>query len=570
MIGVTAMDKTEPQKGSGVNIQESYLRVMADMMSSGNSDGAVYLENIRMKAFDELRTQGHNIRMILNGKKGLISSHLPLSDPAERVEAYCMIGRLLTEDVDLTKESSRIYYSDRVPNCIMIALVAMLSDNEAALGAGRKAHTFRVITDGNDGRYGEFVELIDKLPIVFNQFEPKAVCEQGDIPIGTLFQDQKEKYIDLRNTENLEFLFFVSEVFVITTGRIIFKSKNVFGNARAKDILTLTDSKGRVLAEGCPILPLSEAQHAEINDPENGVAGIIVGVHLERGTYDGLVLLKQKDVHSTQNETTPDKPGFNHPSCEAFKSGEPLETEQAVVDAYKTVAAEKSSPTLEQYKASAEHGKRRIRGKRLVFLILAIVCGFATFAGLIRLLTEPTLGLFIVIFYGLPFALFLWLFLRNGKAKPPKDENAPVAPFSATGSASIQLEPQLEPSKHGKECCLFAGRTFAEQALGLSFTVIEDLGGGDGEGYSWSDGSKKLCQCMKCGALFLSYKIRFLSMSMGHDYDEVNYCYYLPVGSRDEALELVDKYIGAIGLSEQYKGKKIWFDGNMWNFINSI
>ena len=113
-----------------------------------------------------------------------------------------------------------------------------------------------------------------------------------------------------------------------------------------------------------------------------------------------------------------------------------------------------------------------------------------------------------------------------------------------------------------KTCCKFSYRSVDDALNSSDFEVVEDFGG-EGEGYSWSDGSKKLCRCSNCGALFLNYRMKFLAMT--YDTDDIGYSYYLPVSSRDEALEYVDKYIVLLGVKDSpYKGKKIWFDGSKW------
>lgn len=112
-----------------------------------------------------------------------------------------------------------------------------------------------------------------------------------------------------------------------------------------------------------------------------------------------------------------------------------------------------------------------------------------------------------------------------------------------------------------KMCCVFNYATVDEAWKNFNFEVVEDFGG-EGEGYSWSDGSLKLCRCKNCGALFLNYKIRFLAMT--YEQDEIIYSYFLPVVNRDEAIECMEKYIGSVGLKDSYNGKKIWFDGRKW------
>ena len=117
-----------------------------------------------------------------------------------------------------------------------------------------------------------------------------------------------------------------------------------------------------------------------------------------------------------------------------------------------------------------------------------------------------------------------------------------------------------------KNCCLFSYSTPDEAMNRRDFEVVEDFGG-EGEGYSWSDGNKTLCRCENCGALFLKYEMTFLAMT--YDQDDISYVYYLPVTSRDEALQYIDMYFdtkkGSIHSKDSsYKGKKIWFNGKDW------
>ena len=122
-------------------------------------------------------------------------------------------------------------------------------------------------------------------------------------------------------------------------------------------------------------------------------------------------------------------------------------------------------------------------------------------------------------------------------------------------------------------CCIFSYNTVDEALKPGIFEEVEDFGG-EGEGYSWSDGHMELCRCKNCGALFLSYRMNFLAMT--YDSDDKRFSAYLPVASHDEALEYVDKYrlydakdryIGSlIAKDSQYKGKIIWFDGSKWRW----
>ena len=71
---------------------------MKRMQEQGNNDALFYLESVRIKAFDDLRLNGHDININFDGRSGLISSHLPLLEPAEKERLIGYIGSRVTED----------------------------------------------------------------------------------------------------------------------------------------------------------------------------------------------------------------------------------------------------------------------------------------------------------------------------------------------------------------------------------------------------------------------------------------------------------------------------------------
>jgi uncharacterized C2H2 Zn-finger protein len=206
----------------------------------------------------------------------------------------------------------------------------------------------------------------------------------------------------------------------------------------------------------------------------------------------------------------------------------------------------KPSEEVSNIKAlNAARKEREMRGetssqkkRASVFLHIAIALCFLTLGILTTVIEgeQERLPRIILLFFSLTgTVLFTWLNRRKIKNKAAKDSNL---------------------------CCSFSYHIVGEAMQNRKFETIEKLGGGDGEGYSWKDGSRELCKCKNCGALFLNYKIKFLAMT--YEQDEINYSYYFPVKNREEALEYSDKYIGDTGLSELYRGKKIWFDGKKW------
>jgi hypothetical protein len=98
----------------------------------------------------------------------------------------------------------------------------------------------------------------------------------------------------------------------------------------------------------------------------------------------------------------------------------------------------------------------------------------------------------------------------------------------------------------------------AENGIGIN-EEAENLGGGDGEGYSWEDCARRLCRCGNCGALFFNCKIKFLAMAS--EQDEIRYNYYILVSNRKEAQGHSENFTGPAGLCN---GKKIWFNGRKW------
>ena len=92
-----------------------------------------------------------------------------------------------------------------------------------------------------------------------------------------------------------------------------------------------------------------------------------------------------------------------------------------------TVALKKNTVAPEEKYMSGDSGEKGVRqgdnpgvtkkfqGVRVVFLVLAIIFGSGTLAGLILLFSDPNAGLGLTIGYGPLFALFLWLYLRKKK-----------------------------------------------------------------------------------------------------------------------------------------------------------
>ena len=319
---------TEPKDSQFMDIWDSFNRLAAHMQSLGKTDEMLFLVNMQQKAFDELRFHGHDINVRFNGYNGLISSFLPFMEGEEKAELICFLGRFATGYADVANGESMVYYADKLPNCIMVAIAALLNSDEVALSrlssGSRDGYRLHIITDGDEAKYSEFKELAGKLSSVFDRLEVHTATEQGVVPFGALVQATKEarlskpgndfpyiysmfpapneKQINLQDG-HIEFLFAVQEASAIITARIYFKGRILIGSVKPKDILTLTDSGGKVLREGCPVIQtlIGEQECSELSKDDAGTVGIVVGVYLEPGDYSGLVFVKSKAVEAMQS-----------------------------------------------------------------------------------------------------------------------------------------------------------------------------------------------------------------------------------------------------------------------------
>ena len=296
----------EPDEDSGADIISNYFPLISHMYEHGNIEALEYLERMRMKAFDDLRYNGNDIIINFDGRNGLISNYLTFLEPEEKERLIGRLGHLLTEYTDSVKGETIIYQADKLPNCAMIALIVKMADGEDKRSADKKAtHTFRVITDGNDEKYSEFTGLLKKLPLVITHLEPVILLEQGDIPLNVslLFREQKEITIDL-NEEHIDFLFIVKEISPIYAGTVYFKGEIFKGSVKPKDILAVTDNKGKMLAQGCPVTQtlIGENKCDELSKSNAEEVGLVVGVYLKPGEYsNGLVLIRSEVVEAMQS-----------------------------------------------------------------------------------------------------------------------------------------------------------------------------------------------------------------------------------------------------------------------------
>jgi hypothetical protein len=138
------------------------------------------------------------------------------------------------------------------------------------------------------------------------------------------------------------------------------------------------------------------------------------------------------------------------------------------------------------------------------------------------------------------------------------------------GEANMKIEKKIMlKDKKGKQknCCLFSHRTAHDAMMSRPFEELEHFYG-DGEGYSWDNGSRKLYRCIHCGALFLNYKITFKAMR--YEDDDTTYVCNIPVDDREEALNFFNKYSYMLSAKDHpYKGQKIWFSSSQrgWDWV---
>lgn len=105
-----------------------------------------------------------------------------------------------------------------------------------------------------------------------------------------------------------------------------------------------------------------------------------------------------------------------------------------------------------------------------------------------------------------------------------------------------------------KICKAFNMKDGLEQTEHLSkIETIEDFGDYCSGHYlhTWDDGHRYLCRCPECEALIL------VQFSEFHAYDDAYYKDYFHVNSREEAIELNEKYDG-YEIEKEYELKHIF------------
>ena len=95
-----------------------------------------------------------------------------------------------------------------------------------------------------------------------------------------------------------------------------------------------------------------------------------------------------------------------------------------------------------------------------------------------------------------------------------------------------------------RPCIAFRMQNRAQQLAHIAPQMVEDYGDRwNGKFlYAWDDGYRFLARCRNCGGLILVQRSDLHSFCA--DYDDEYYVDYFPVSSREEALELNDKYNG--------------------------
>ena len=199
------------------------------------------LFQIHIGAFDDLRIGGN----FLTAGDKKISELAAIVDAQQRFHIAVTLGRAMIEvqgKPELFHKCFTIKTADLVPNCIFIALAAMIENLEGAINRLYPDKKMEVVCEyetisGLDDPLGKLLPLIEKCyPWVTLTTKTVVKEPKPNVP----------RYIP---NEKTSLLFFVDRVQKIDTMRTCFSGTIQRGTIREGDVLNVIDNFGKVL---CP------------------------------------------------------------------------------------------------------------------------------------------------------------------------------------------------------------------------------------------------------------------------------------------------------------------------------
>lgn len=266
-------------------------------MQEASSPLVPSLFEIHMGAFDDLRRSGD--RLSINGQS--VATLAASLEPFERLSLAGTIGQNLIE-IDMSafglyQKKYNLKQADYFPNCIFIAIAAMLENLDGAFTDVKKVNVlceYETIAENED-------PIGKKLPILQECF-PWIDLEIHTIDANPEPQP-KPRYISRESTKAV---FGVQELAKIDLQRTAFTGDVLKGRIKVGECVNVVDETGRVLCPEGPVLKMwTDGKSIEEANEKQHVDELLVAVEIPKGTYKGMFLMDgDKELASQDNVMT--------------------------------------------------------------------------------------------------------------------------------------------------------------------------------------------------------------------------------------------------------------------------
>lgn len=265
-------------------------------ISRETPEAAVDLVRIHMGAFDDLRKSGHMIK--IDGKP--VSHMTPIMPAEERLQLAGNIGRSqIDADIDPLNMKFVIQNADYFPNCIFIALAAIIENLDGGINTLIPDSKIPVncdyeTIDGNNDPLGKILPLLERY---YPWISLSATEQKKEAPAPP-----PPRCIPL---ESSHLLFKVETIAKIDTMRTCFSGTVIRGSIHTGDILNIVDTSGKVLCpEGTVLLMAADMKKIDQVPEKQHVDELLLSAEIPPGSYNG-ILLAEGDEAFTKSKPSP-------------------------------------------------------------------------------------------------------------------------------------------------------------------------------------------------------------------------------------------------------------------------
>ena len=268
-------------------------------MKEENSEIIPELMQVHMESFNDLRKSGYLLSM--GDKK--ISEIAPTISPEERLQLIGAIGNSLVKrnQNDLFSWTMNIDLADAFPNCVFIAIAAILENLEGGINLvlkDKKMVTTCIYstTEGANDPLGKLLPLLSK---IFSWVD--IVCKKNTVKAP---EPQAARYADVQKAHVVIKAESVTKIDVMRTA---FSGVVERGEIKKGDALIVTDGEGKILCnEGVVLLLVTDKHPVSAVKEHKRIDEMLVAVEIPKGTYNGLFLISEKptDTGKESNEIT--------------------------------------------------------------------------------------------------------------------------------------------------------------------------------------------------------------------------------------------------------------------------